>query len=158
MTVACRRVLDVVSGQARVARGSWPVARVVPTAKRGPWPPSGDRAKESEIKAARLEGLTRPRRARECERKARGWAGRTAFSLVLLPCLLVEAPPKGSYSFFLLVPPPSLFLSPLFSRSPALVRAHARTLVREGSRGESLSLPELDSVTSLSDAAYHGCN
>lgn len=39
-------------GQARVARGSWPVAQVVPTTKRGPWPPPGDREKERE----RLQG------------------------------------------------------------------------------------------------------
>lgn len=144
VTVACRRVLDVVSG-----RPAWPVAR-------GPWPglcprrnaargPRRETERKRERGAATLEGLTRPRREQGRE-KAPGVGGQNAFSPsyyrsyhFALPRLVVEASFEGLLlpSPCATAPPLLLFLPlPLFSRYPALalVRAHSRTLVREGSR------------------------
>lgn len=128
VTVACRRVLDVVSGRPAwpVARGPWPGLCPRRNAARGPRRGTG---RKRERETARLEGLTRPRRARERERKPGGGrAERVLPRTTTLPCLLVEAPPKGSYSFLLLSL--SLSSSPLFSRSPARSCARARTHAR----------------------------
>lgn len=140
VTVACRRVLDVVSGRPAwpVARGPWPGLCPRRNAARGPRRGTG---RKRERETARLEGLTRPRRARE--RESPGVGGQNAFSLVLLLCLasssklLRRVPTPSSFSCHrLLSPSLSLSLPLRFSLAPprALVRAHARTLVREGSR------------------------
>lgn len=112
-------------GQARVARGSWPMAQVVPTAKRGPWPPSGKRKREAVCKIGGVDSAKESKGERERESPGGGRAERVLPRTITLPCLLVEAPPKGSYSFFL-----SLSSSPLFSRSPARSYARARTHAR----------------------------
>lgn len=140
MTVACRRVLDVVSGRPAwpVARGPWP--RLCPrrNAARGPRRET-ERKSQRERRFARLEGLTRPRRARKREKKSGGGREERILSLVLCLAssskLLQRAPTPSSFSCHL--PSFSLCLFLLrFSLAPprALVRAHARTLVREGSR------------------------
>lgn len=134
VTVACRRVLDVVSGRPAwpVARGPWPGLCPRRNAARGPRRGTG---RKRERETARLEGLTRPRRARERERDRKPGGGRAERVLprtTTLPCLLVEAPPKGSYSFLLLSLSLSLFLSAFLSLPRALLcaRTHARSCAR----------------------------
>lgn len=136
VTVACRRVLDVVSGRPAwpVARGPWPGLCPRRNAARGPRRGTG-RKRERERETARLEGLTRPRRARERERETEspGVGGQNAFSLVLLLCLasssklLRRVPTPSSFSPFL-----SLFLSAFLSLPRALLcaRTHARSCAR----------------------------
>lgn len=129
-------------------RGPWLVARVVPTAKRDPWPPPGDREKERERgrKAARLEGLTRPRRAKERERESPGVGGQNVFSLVLLLCLastskLLRRAPTPSFFLPPRTHPFSLALFAFLSLPCALLcaRTHARSCARVVGRVGSFS-------------------
>lgn len=146
VTVACRRVLDVVSGRPAwpVARGPWPGLCTRRNAARGPRRQT--ERKRERVRGSRNIGGVDSAKESKGERKPRGWAGKTrSLPRVLyhsyhfaLPRLVVGASSEG----LLLpsratAPPLLLFLPlPLFSRSPALalVRAHSRTLVREGSR------------------------
>lgn len=136
VTVACRRVLDVVSGRPAwpVARGPWPGLCPRRNAARGPRRGTG---RKRERETARLEGLTRPRRARE--RESPGVGGQNAFSLVLLLCLasssklLRRVPTPSSFSCHrLLSLSLSLFLSAFLSLPRALLcaRTHARSCAR----------------------------
>lgn len=128
VTVACRRVLDVVSGRPAwpVARGPWPGLCPRRNAARGPRRGTG-RKREKDRKIGGVDS------AEESERERKPGGGRAERVLprtTTLPCLLVEAPPKGSYSFLLLSLSLSLSSSPLFSRSPARSCARARTHAR----------------------------
>ncbi|TGZ54519.1 hypothetical protein DBV15_04597 [Temnothorax longispinosus] len=135
VTVACRRVLDVVSG-----RPAWPVAR-------GPWPglcprrnaargPRRKTERKREREGRKIGGVDSVKESKRERKPGGGRAERVLPRTTTLPCLLVEAPPKGSYSFFLLVPSRSLFLSLFLSAFLSLPRAllcartHARSCAR----------------------------
>lgn len=129
-------------GQARVARGSWPVARVVPTAKRGPWPPPGDREEERKSERGRNIGGVDSAKESKGERKPRGWAGKTrslprTTTRTTLPCLASSSKLPSKGSFFLLVPLRLLFFCFFLSRfslapprSLLCARTHARSCAR----------------------------
>lgn len=134
-------------GQARVARGSWPVARVVPTAKRGPWPPPGDREEERKSERGRNIGGVDSAKEREREQgreKAPGVGGQNAFSPsyyhsyhFALPRLASSSKLPSKGSFFLLVPLRLLFFCFFLSRfslapprSLLCARTHARSCAR----------------------------
>lgn len=138
VTVACRRVLDVVSGRPAwpVARGPWPGLCPRRNAARGPRRGTG-RKREKDRKIGGVDSAEESERERE-RKPGGGRAERVLPRTTTLPCLLVEAPPKGSYSFLLLVPSPSLpfslslFLSAFLSLPRALLcaRTHARSCAR----------------------------
>lgn len=134
VTVACRRVLDVVSGRPAwpVARGPWPGLCPRRNAARGPRRGTG-RKREKDRKIGGVDSAKESERERG---KARGWAGRTrspSYYYFALP------PRRSSSEGFLLLPPSraiafslSLFLSAFLSLPRALLcaRTHARSCAR----------------------------